>query len=90
MKTTFIFSKALAILIAVSALLPVSCLANNASEVDIALRQLKELHNLPPEGQELENLKAKLLDIHNNGFEDPEYTPYSKSVQLSQIEEEIK
>lgn len=90
MKITSIFSKALIILIVTSALLPVSCLAKSTDEADVALRQLKELHNLPPEGEELENLKAKLLEIHNNGLEDPEYTPYSKSAQLSQIEENIK
>ncbi len=90
MKTTSIFSRTLAILIVMSVLLPISCLAQSSDQVDVALRQLRVLHNLPPEGEELENLKAKLLEIHNNGFEDPEYTRYSKSIQLSQIEEEIK
>lgn len=90
MKITSIFSKAIAMLLIMPVLLSLSCLAKSTDQTDIALRQLKELHNLPPEGQELENLKARLLEIHNNGLEDPEYTRYSKSVQLSQLEEEIK
>lgn len=87
MKTTFI---TLSILLISSIISPISCLAEDKDQTDIALRQLKELHNLPPEGPQLENLKAKLLEIHNNSFADPEYIPYSKSTQLSQIEENIK